>query len=635
MAQPSLTRGSGPVLKSPNLLLVFWGQFWTNNPALVSSGTAFFMEFLRGQNVKRLTQYGVGFGQIADVSVVNQPWIGSIDIANSLGKAIQSGWIPQPYPNGLYVFIQDPTLPGATSSGGLGAQHWISTTVPGYTYGTAFWFSYSIMPPTRAAPIQPGMTSHQWWKNQAGIYVAMVSHELYEAFTDPTAYTGWSDSNYPQAGFSSECCDVCDDLLNSGNVNSFSYGFWTFDCYWSNSDKACFLGFQNNWINLGAPQGGNSASISTGANENGTWVLFATAQNGDLWNYAGSTAGQPGGSWAGGTWNALAKGAALAGTIVAAMNTVGTLEVFGINQNGELWHIYQAQPNGAWSGGALLGAPTGLKLISNVAIGQNAPNPNESGYQNLEAFAVGSDNQLHHIWQLGAWKGWSGWGDSLGSPPPGLGAFSNPCVGSNADGRLEVFVLGADQNIWHKWQVSPNSGWSDWQSLPLNTSDGAVIQLALKSCWQVGRNSDGRLELFLTAPNNKGSWNVYHTYQTTPNGTWSLWSALMPLNVPAAVAFQGVLTVVNNTTDYRELDVFAIGSDGGLWFIDELHAASTAWKEWQFLYAPPNLLLSSSNTPAVAVTQNGLAVLVSASDGNIWGISQTQPGGSWGPIILP
>lgn len=37
---------------------------------------------------------------------------------------------------------------------------------------------------------------------------------------------------------------------------------------------------------------------------------------------------------------------------------------------------------------------------------------------------------------------------------------SNIAVGRNADGRLEVFARGTDNAVWHRWQVRPNNGWS-------------------------------------------------------------------------------------------------------------------------------------------------------------------------------
>ncbi|MEO7911166.1 MAG: hypothetical protein ABIV47_16095 [Roseiflexaceae bacterium] len=31
-------------------------------------------------------------------------------------------------------------------------------------------------------------------------------------------------------------------------------------------------------------------------------------------------------------------------------------------------------------------------------------------------------------------------------------------------GRLKIFTRGADQALWHIWQVVPNGGWWGWQS---------------------------------------------------------------------------------------------------------------------------------------------------------------------------
>jgi hypothetical protein len=73
----------------------------------------------------------------------------------------------------------------------------------------------------------------------------------------------------------------------------------------------------------------------------------------------------------------------------------------------------------------------------------------------LEAFAVGTDNGLWHIWETTPNGGWSGWA-SLGGV-----ITSEPTVGRNADGRLEVFARGTDNALWHIWQTAPSAGpWS-------------------------------------------------------------------------------------------------------------------------------------------------------------------------------
>jgi hypothetical protein len=45
------------------------------------------------------------------------------------------------------------------------------------------------------------------------------------------------------------------------------------------------------------------------------------------------------------------------------------------------------------------------------------------------------------------------------------GAFTGtPAVSMSPGNRLELFVLGVDGALYHKWQVAPGGGWSDWYS---------------------------------------------------------------------------------------------------------------------------------------------------------------------------
>jgi hypothetical protein len=76
----------------------------------------------------------------------------------------------------------------------------------------------------------------------------------------------------------------------------------------------------------------------------------------------------------------------------------------------------------------------------------------------LEAFVIGSDGALWHIWQLtpgGAWGNWH----SLGTPSSSVNAIGDPFVAENDDGRLEAFAVGSDDKLWHTWQVTPGGSW--------------------------------------------------------------------------------------------------------------------------------------------------------------------------------
>jgi C1A family cysteine protease len=237
----------------------------------------------------------------------------------------------------------------------------------------------------------------------------------------------------------------------------------------------------------------------------------------------------------------------------------------------------------AWSGWASEGGV----LNSQITVGSNADG-------RLEAFVRGTDNALWHKWQVAPNSGWSGWG-SLGGV-----LTSNIATGRNQDGRLEAFARGTDNALWHKWQVAPNSGWSGW------ASEGGVLTTNIA----VGTNADGRLEVFARGTDNA----LWHKWQVAPNGSWSGWSSL-----------GGVLTsdiTVGRNANGR-LEVFARGTDNALWHKWQV-VANGPWSGW----ASEGGVLTSN----IALGRNGdgrLEVFVRGTDNALWHKWQATPSGSW------
>jgi 3D (Asp-Asp-Asp) domain-containing protein len=65
------------------------------------------------------------------------------------------------------------------------------------------------------------------------------------------------------------------------------------------------------------------------------------------------------------------------------------------------------------------------------------------GSNRIDIFVKGTDNALWHKWWDGSrWGGWESLGGVLTSAP---GAVS---WGSN---RIDVFARGTDNALWHKW----------------------------------------------------------------------------------------------------------------------------------------------------------------------------------------
>ncbi len=92
----------------------------------------------------------------------------------------------------------------------------------------------------------------------------------------------------------------------------------------------------------------------------------------------------------------------------------------------------------------------------------SAPAAVSWGPNRIDVFVRGTDNALWHIW----WDGnrWSSW-ESLGGM-----LTSSPGVSSWQPNRLDVFVRGTDNALWHIWW--DGNRWSSWESLGGSLTSG-------------------------------------------------------------------------------------------------------------------------------------------------------------------
>jgi len=346
-----------------------------------------------------------------------------------------------------------------------------------------------------------------------------------------------------------------------------------------------------------------------------------------------------------------------------AQNADGRLEVFldtqGVDIQGDaLWHIWQTSPGGDWNTWASLNWPANL-YVASFAVGMNADG-------RLEIFISGSDGALWHTWQTTAGGSWNNTWFSLSHLAAGVDLSGVFAVVRDTDGRLEVFTRGSDGAFWHIWQTAPNGTWSAWASLGMPTiplgypipgrnADGRIELFTLGSdgalwhIWQtkaggsthwnntwfslgrppatvgptlspaVSQNADGRLEVFIS--DSVGA--IWHISQTTPNGTWSTWSSL---SGPTNTKLMGIPTVGRNT-DGR-LEVLVLSTDGALWHIVQT-APGGGWNTWDSLGAPPNTSLLSSLL-FVSENADGRLEVFAVASGTLWHASQVTPGGPWG-----
>jgi glucose/arabinose dehydrogenase len=171
----------------------------------------------------------------------------------------------------------------------------------------------------------------------------------------------------------------------------------------------------------------------------------------------------------------------------------------------------------------------------------------------LDTFIRGTDNQLWHRWYQGGWSRWEPLGGVLAS---------GPAVVARSVGHLDVFIRGTDNQLWHKW--FQGGRWSGWEPLGGATNDAPAV-----ASWAAGR-----LDVFIRGTDNQ-LWHKWY------GGRWSGWQPL-----------GGVLASGPATESWSSgrLDVFIRGTDNQLWH----KWYQGAWSGWQPLGG------ATSDAPAVS-----------------------------------
>ncbi len=220
----------------------------------------------------------------------------------------------------------------------------------------------------------------------------------------------------------------------------------------------------------------------------------------------------------------------------------------------------------------------------------SGPDAASWGEGRLDTFVRGGDNALWHK----AWDGtgWSQWAS--------LGGFltSDPGVVSWGENRLDVFVRGGDNALWHRaWD---GIGWSQWESL-----GGFLTSAPDVASWD-----SGRLDVVVRGGDNAlwhKAWN---------GSSWTLWQQL-----------GGALTSAPTAVSWgpNRIDVFVRAPDNALW-----HKAwdGSSWSLWGHLGGA-----LTSGPDAASWSHGRLDVVVRGPDNAMWhkiwnGSSWTQ----WGEL---
>jgi F5/8 type C domain len=367
--------------------------------------------------------------------------------------------------------------------------------------------------------------------------------------------------------------------------------------------------------NLPAGSEGRYVRVTVNGNTESNWASITEAA------ISGSTGGSNSGSeflgsvyhkWQSSTgsstwsaWNGL--GGATPSTPTVTSNTDGRLEVFAVGSQNALYHKWQTSSGSGsiWSGWSTLGGAA-------VSDANPAIIANSDG--RLEVFLVGAQDELYHKWQTSPGSSiWSQWFSLEG----GIKAGTNPAVTMNSDGRLEVFVIGADNKLYHKWQTSPGSSiWSQWISL-----DGTV---KAGTDPEVLSNANGRLVAFVVGADNE----LYHKWQSAPgSSTWTQWSSL------GGSLRDNTNPVVGINNDGR-LEAFVINDANQLYHKSQISpGSSNIWTQWMALGGS----VAADSGPEVGINSDGrLEVFVVDSENTLFSKKQTSAGSSswsqWNPL---
>ena len=185
---------------------------------------------------------------------------------------------------------------------------------------------------------------------------------------------------------------------------------------------------------------------------------------------------QPGGAWS--DWAPLGlpggPGAGTVGPLVAGFNADDTLVLFTTDGRNTVQYCFQLEAGGAdWSGWYPLDNPAGHTASPRLAVVRNSNDE-------LELFMVDDSGTLWHCWQLQPGGDWSGW-KTLGQPRPGS-KIDDITVAANYSGGPPGLVVvatspapGSAAGLWIRTQPHAAEPWGDWHEFPLSSGSATTL----------------------------------------------------------------------------------------------------------------------------------------------------------------
>ena len=248
----------------------------------------------------------------------------------------------------------------------------------------------------------------------------------------------------------------------------------------------------------------------------------------------------------------------------------------------------------------------------------------------LDIFVVGTDTALWHRWWDGSsWGGWESLGGIIVSAPEVVSWNTN---------RLDVFALGTDHALWHRWW--DGSSWGGWESLGgVLTSPVSAVSWAPNRLDVFGVGTDSALWHRWWDGSSWGGWESLGGVLTSPpkaiawgpnridvfalgldNALWHRWWDGSAWGGWESLG--GTLTSPPEVVSWDEdrIDIFAVGTDSALW---HRWWDGSSWGGWESLGG-----VLESTPKAVSWSANRLDVFAVGTDSALW--HRWWDGSSWG-----
>lgn len=189
-----------------------------------------------------------------------------------------------------------------------------------------------------------------------------------------------------------------------------------------------------------------------------------------------------------------------ANTLTAPYGGTGLIDVFAVDTIPGLNNLLSitqtsfyssSSPYGGWQNYYTSHGNIDYGVFNPFTVGKD-----KAGY--LEVFCISiNDGYIHHIYQLSS-SAWSAWAPV---DYPTSAGFNKVALGTNADGRLELFFVAFnayydDWALSHQWQLAPNSAWSAPALLTDSTGVGGILMLQGQP-WCVGSSGGSNPEEYV------------------------------------------------------------------------------------------------------------------------------------------